>query len=57
MRAGRGDAAEDGDPGDGLHQRFRRSDADLCDGSSELPLGLAGISAPASLDQEKGRVR
>jgi hypothetical protein len=57
MRRWWGGAADDGDPGDGLHRRFRRPDADLCDGSSELPIGLAGISALASLDQEKGRVR
>jgi hypothetical protein len=36
---------------------FRRPDADLRDGSRELPIGLAGISALASLGQEKGRVR
>jgi hypothetical protein len=57
MRRCWGDAAGDGDLGEGRVDRNGRRDADLRVGSSELPLGLAGISAPASLDQEKGRVR
>jgi hypothetical protein len=48
---------DDGELGEGRVGRKGRRTVDLHDGRSELLIGLAGTSTPASLGQAKGRVR